>query len=44
MKRRSEWDGSVLNHPGKISLLTKDEWTRFHCLHCAYHLGFALPQ
>jgi hypothetical protein len=23
--------------------LSKDEWTRFHCLHCAHHLSFALP-
>ncbi len=23
--------------------LTKVEWIRFHCLHCAHHLGFARP-
>jgi hypothetical protein len=24
--------------------MTKDEWTRFHCMHCAHHLGFAVPR
>jgi hypothetical protein len=23
--------------------MTQEEWTRFHRLHCAHHLGFALP-
>ncbi len=23
--------------------LTRDEWTRFHCIHCAHHLSFAVP-
>jgi hypothetical protein len=23
--------------------LTREEWTRFHCMHCAHHLGFAIP-
>ena len=22
--------------------MTVDEWTRFHCIHCAHHLGFAV--
>ena len=29
-------------HP-VLGPLTKEEWTRFHCLHCAHHLGFARP-
>jgi Protein of unknown function (DUF1569) len=27
-----------------IGPLTKDEWVRFHCLHAAHHLGFAVPR
>ena len=23
--------------------LTRAEWTRLHCIHCAHHLSFALP-
>jgi hypothetical protein len=23
--------------------LTRDEWLRFHCIHCAHHLSFARP-
>jgi Protein of unknown function (DUF1569) len=29
-------------HP-RVGPLTGEEWTRFHCLHCAHHLGFAVP-
>ncbi len=29
-------------HPA-LGLMTKEEWTRFHCLHAAHHLGFAVP-
>jgi Protein of unknown function (DUF1569) len=35
-------DGPFATHP-ILGPLTKDEWTRFHCMHCAHHLGFALP-
>jgi hypothetical protein len=30
-------------HP-RLGPLTGDEWTRFHCMHCAHHLGFAVPE
>jgi hypothetical protein len=30
-------------HP-RLGPMTRDEWIRFHCLHCAHHLGFAVPQ
>jgi hypothetical protein len=23
--------------------LTRDEWARFHCIHCAHHLSFVRP-
>ncbi len=29
-------------HP-RLGPLTGEEWTRFHCIHCAHHLGFAVP-
>jgi hypothetical protein len=29
-------------HPG-LGPLTKDEWRRFHLIHCAHHLSFVLP-
>ncbi len=30
-------------HP-VLGPLTRDEWTRFHGMHAAHHLGFALPR
>jgi Protein of unknown function (DUF1569) len=34
--------GPMAEHPsfGKFSA---EEWQRFHCIHCAHHLGFVLP-
>ena len=29
-------------HP-LLGPLTRAEWTRFHCMHCAHHLGFVVP-
>ena len=29
-------------HP-RLGPLTREEWTQFHCMHCAHHLGFAVP-
>ena len=29
-------------HP-VLGSLNKEEWTRFHCLHCAHHLSFVHP-
>ena len=26
-----------------LGSMTKEEWSRFHCLHAAHHLGFAVP-
>jgi hypothetical protein len=30
-------------HP-RLGPMTKEEWARFHCMHCAHHLGFAVPR
>ena len=35
-------EGPFASHP-ILGALSKDEWTRFHRIHCAHHLGFALP-
>ena len=24
--------------------MTRDDWERFHCIHCAHHLSFAIPR
>jgi hypothetical protein len=34
--------GLLPAHP-RLGPLTKEEWVRFHCMHCAHHLGFAEP-
>jgi hypothetical protein len=34
--------GPLPAHP-YLGPMSKDEWARFHCLHCAHHLGFAVP-
>ena len=35
-------DGPLSAHP-RLGPMTKDEWARFHCMHCAHHLGFLVP-
>jgi hypothetical protein len=32
----------LTDHP-LFGTLTRDEWDRFHCIHCAHHLSFVLP-
>lgn len=34
--------GPFPGHP-LLGPLSKEEWSQFHCIHCAHHLGFALP-
>jgi len=34
--------GPFPDHP-LLGALDKDEWSVFHCIHCAHHLGFAIP-
>ncbi len=40
--RFASTNGPFPAHP-RLGPMTKDEWARFHCLHCAHHLGFAVP-
>jgi hypothetical protein len=35
--------GPFPGHP-RLGPLSKDEWNQFHCIHCAHHLGFAIPR
>jgi hypothetical protein len=35
-------EGPFSTHPA-LGTLTKDEWSWFHCIHSAHHLGFASP-
>lgn len=35
--------GPVVDHP-RFGPLTRAEWDRFHCLHCAHHFSFAVPK
>ncbi len=34
--------GPFPDHP-LLGPLSKDEWSDFHCIHCAHHLSFAVP-
>jgi hypothetical protein len=34
--------GPVIPHP-LFGFLTREEWDRVHCIHCAHHLSFAVP-
>jgi len=34
--------GPFPGHP-LLGALSKEEWSQFHCIHCAHHLGFAIP-
>jgi Protein of unknown function (DUF1569) len=35
--------GPVVDHP-RLGPLSRAEWDRFHCLHFAHHLSFAVPK
>lgn len=38
--RFSSAAGPFPSHP-LLGALNKEEWSQFHCIHCAHHLGFA---
>jgi hypothetical protein len=38
----SRHTGPMADHP-MFGPLSRDEWTRLHCIHCAHHLSFAHP-
>jgi hypothetical protein len=43
IQRFLDTDRPLPAHP-RLGPLTKDEWARFHCMHCAHHLGYAVPR
>lgn len=40
--RFAAFAGPLPAHP-RLGTMTRDEWIRFHRLHCAHHLGFVVP-
>src|SRR5688500_5529633 len=40
--RFEQFTGEFDEHP-LLGRFSPDQWRRFHCLHCAHHLSFALP-
>jgi hypothetical protein len=42
LRRFAAHTGPLVEHPlaGKVP---RAVWERFHCIHCAHHLGFAVP-
>jgi hypothetical protein len=42
LQRYSTHAGALADHP-MFGPLSRDEWTRLHCIHCAHHLSFVHP-
>ncbi len=42
IKRFGSFTGRFDEHP-MLGRLSPGQWERFHCLHCAHHLSFAVP-
>jgi hypothetical protein len=42
LQKYSAHAGPVADHP-MFDRLSRDEWTRLHCIHCAHHLSFLHP-
>jgi hypothetical protein len=40
--RLQTFTGAFDEHP-LLGRLSPEQWLRFHCLHCAHHLSFAVP-
>jgi hypothetical protein len=36
------YDGPFVRHP-LLGRMTRAQWERFHCIHCAHHLSFVVP-
>jgi hypothetical protein len=43
LERFATFDGPFDEHP-LAGPMTPAQWERFHCIHCAHHLSFAVPQ
>jgi hypothetical protein len=42
IRRFATHDGPPAEHP-LAGAVSRSVWERFHCIHCAHHLGFVLP-
>jgi hypothetical protein len=42
VQKYSAHSGPLADHP-MFGPLSRDEWTRLHCIHCAHHLSFMHP-
>jgi len=42
LSRFLDYSGRLAEHPF-LGRFSKAQWVRFHCVHCAHHLSFALP-
>jgi hypothetical protein len=42
LRRLAAHAGPLVEHP-LGGWVTRDVWDRFHCIHCAHHLSFAVP-
>jgi hypothetical protein len=42
IRRFAARDGPLAEHP-LAGAVSRSDWERFHCIHCAHHLSFALP-
>lgn len=43
IERIDSFTGKLDEHP-LLGRLSRAGWERFHCLHCAHHLSFAIPE
>jgi hypothetical protein len=42
LQRYNSFIGQFDEHP-LLGRMSRKQWDRFHCLHCAHHLSFAIP-
>ena len=42
VQRFAAYSGPLAEHPMK-GAVSRAVWERFHCIHCAHHLNFAIP-
>jgi len=42
IRRFTSHDGPLVEHP-LAGAVSRSDWERFHCIHCAHHLSFVLP-
>jgi hypothetical protein len=43
IERLTSFAGPLAEHP-LLGRMSPSHWERFHCIHCAHHLSFAVPK